>query len=113
MQSCNGSRCRFYQSDSLRSRTSRPSVRLSWRSACALLKRNRAESVGFNFQWHVDKVVVIVNRVQQRDLDDGPLAEVLAEFLEGGVRYTLGARCFFHERQGGTLLVGKKRAGPV
>src|SRR5205814_9024717 len=55
----------------------------------------------------------VLQRVQPRDLDDLPFAEMLAERPERGVGDALVTRRFLHVRQRRTLPLGEERARPV
>src|SRR5256885_13649051 len=74
---------------------------------------DRAEAVRLDFERQVNQVVIVLQRVQPRDLDDLPFAEMLAERPERGVGDALVTRRFLHVRQRRTLSLGEERARPV
>src|SRR5262245_35337323 len=87
-------------------------VDASWLCRRAAL-RDRAEAVGADAQRQVDEVVVVLERVQPRDLDDLAVVEVPAQRLEGGVAHALVARRLVDVVERGTLALGEERARAV
>ena len=59
-----------------------------------LFANERAQTVGFNPKGPIDEIVMVLQGVQQRDLDNLDVGEMTLEFLERGIAGGLGARNF-------------------